>query len=376
MSSRTAVPLEDACLAIVDCEHKTAPVDPAGDHFAVGTPAMVGNRIDFTAARRISRETFDNWTRRLRPRFDDLLLAREAPVGPIVCIPESENVAPGQRTVLLRSNPNVADPRYLYYLLSSPRQQEALKLKAAGSTVSHLNVADVRTFPVELPCLSEQRAVAALLGALDDKIAADGQLAAVARELTAVEFAAIEEISSTVCPLGAVLRLEYGRALPAPQRVPGAVSVVGSGGVVGTHDTSWLDGPGVVVGRKGSVGATYWQSDRFFPIDTTYYVVPQRSAITMMYCYHLLKNTDLASLNSDSAVPGLNRTEAYATPVRVPADDLIGRVSERGMHLFSLADRHDAESAALATLRDTLLPELISGRLRVKDAEKQVEDVL
>ena len=109
--------LDDLCLNIVDCLHKTAPINELGNYFAVGTPAMRGNSIDYSLARRIDDITFDEWTKRLRPRYGDLLLAREAPVGPVVRIPIEENVAPGQRTVLLRPDTAKVISDYLYYLL-------------------------------------------------------------------------------------------------------------------------------------------------------------------------------------------------------------------------------------------------------------------
>lgn len=93
--SGAPVTLDDACTHIVDCEHKTAPIDDAGSYYAVGTPAMRGNAINYAEARRINQSTFSDWTRRLRPMRGDLLFAREAPVGPLVRIPDSENVAPG-----------------------------------------------------------------------------------------------------------------------------------------------------------------------------------------------------------------------------------------------------------------------------------------
>ena len=163
--------LDDLCLNIVDCLHKTAPINELGNYFAVGTPAMRGNSIDYSLARRIDDITFDEWTKRLRPRYGDLLLAREAPVGPVVRIPIEENVAPGQRTVLLRPDTAKVISDYLYYLLIAPEQQERLNQPVGGSTVAHLNVADVRSFRLpDVPSLMEQRRIAEVLGALDDKI--------------------------------------------------------------------------------------------------------------------------------------------------------------------------------------------------------------
>ncbi len=147
----------------MDCEHKSAPILPGGGYWAVGTSAMRAARIDYSRARPISAETFADWTRRLKPRFGDLLLAREAPVGPVVRIPKAENVAPGQRTVLLRPGSGV-DPGYLFALLGSEPVQARLQERAEGSTVRHLNVPDIRALPLPaLPTLEEQRRIAATL---------------------------------------------------------------------------------------------------------------------------------------------------------------------------------------------------------------------
>lgn len=372
----TPVTLDDVCSHIVDCEHKTAPIDDAGEHFAVGTPAMRGNQIDLSQARRIDEETFIAWTRRLRPKHGDLLFAREAPVGPIVRVPVEENVAPGQRTVLLRPDPSRADSRYLYYLLSSPRQQSRIGSAAAGSTVSHLNVADVRKFVLpSMPHLEEQRAIADVLAALDDKIAANAHLAYLARSLAEAEWRRVALQATESARLKDIASLSYGKALPATRRVAGDVPVVGSGGVTGSHDTALIDGPGVVIGRKGTVGAVYWLSGPHFPIDTAYFVTPT-GHLSSHYLYYLLEHLPLAGMNSDSAVPGLNRNEAYAQPVRVPPLETLERFERVVPPLFDLIAGSEAESVSLAQTRDALLPLLMSGRVTVRDAEKVVEEAV
>lgn len=176
--------LNDVCLNIVDCEHKTAPIDSDGEYFAVGTPAMRGHKIDFTEARQISRATFLNWTRRLAPQSGDLLFAREAPVGPVVRVPKELNIAPGQRTVLMRPDPDMIDSKYLYYLFTSPQLQAEVQVKAEGSTVPHLNVADIRSFELPiLPTLAYQRSVGSTLGAFDEQIETNQRSMQLAQEL-------------------------------------------------------------------------------------------------------------------------------------------------------------------------------------------------
>jgi len=124
------------------------------------------------------------------------------------------------------------------------------------------------------------------------------------------------------CPrrrLGDVLELRYGKSLPDRERKAGDVPVYGSGGIGGSHDAALVHGPGVIVGRKGSVGSVFFESRDFFPIDTVYYVVPKEDNISLRYAYYLLGYLPLASMNSDVAVPGLNRDRALSLEVQLPS---------------------------------------------------------
>jgi type I restriction enzyme, S subunit len=117
--------------------------------------------------------------------------------------------------------------------------------------------------------------------------------------------------------LGEEIELAYGKALAAHTREAGDFNVFGSNGIVGTHAVACVDGPGIVIGRKGSVGEIRYSKAAFWPIDTTYYVV-NKEEHDWRFLYHLLKHADLTTLNSHSAVPGLNREDAYSVAVRLP----------------------------------------------------------
>jgi len=130
------------------------------------------------------------------------------------------------------------------------------------------------------------------------------------------------------CQLRDVVELAYGKSLPERNRKEGAVPVYGSGGIGGYHSVPLVEGPGVIVGRKGTVGSVYFEKNDFFPIDTVYFVRPFIEKISLEYSYYLLKNLPLASLNSDAAVPGLNRDRAYSLPIRLPSLDKQCRVVE------------------------------------------------
>ena len=114
-----------------------------------------------------------------------------------------------------------------------------------------------------------------------------------------------------------VASLEYGRSLPLAHRRGGTVAVCGSSGLVGHHDERLLAGPGIVVGRKGSVGLVTWMNGDFWPIDTTYYI-KSRPEVNLRWLYYATSNLRLDRLNEATGIPGLNRHRAGALPLDLP----------------------------------------------------------
>lgn len=123
-----------------------------------------------------------------------------------------------------------------------------------------------------------------------------------------------------VKPLGEFAPLQYGKGLPTKKRdSSGSVPVFGSNGVTGFHSEAFVDGPGIVIGRKGSIGMVHRAPGPFWPIDTTFYVSSGEDR-DLAFTYYLFKHLEpkLREMNSDSAVPGLNRDAAHTLGVRVP----------------------------------------------------------
>lgn len=163
-----------------------------------------------------------------------------------------------------------------------------------------------------------------------------------------------------------LMELAYGKALKSTDRISGPVPVYGSGGVTGFHNESLVGGPSIIVGRKGTVGSLYWEDRPFFPIDTVFYV---RTTYPMTYCYYLLQTLGLEDMNTDGAVPGLNRNNAYRLQVPIPSDEILAIFNELVSALRLRIFSNNEQAAMLSTLRDTLLPRLISGQLRLPEAE-------
>lgn len=127
--------------------------------------------------------------------------------------------------------------------------------------------------------------------------------------------------------LGEVIRLEYGRALSASARDPGNIPVYGSNGVCGEHSMPLVPERGIVVGRKGTAGSVTVTTGPFWPIDTTYYVVP-RLDVDFDWLAATLEHARLHELNESTGVPGLNRDKAYLQSILLPPLDEQRQIAE------------------------------------------------
>lgn len=122
--------------------------------------------------------------------------------------------------------------------------------------------------------------------------------------------------------LNAIIDLAYGKSLPERKRILGKFPVIGSGGVVGFHNTFLCQGPGIIIGRKGSIGTVHFIKDNFYPIDTVFYVVPKNKKMPIKYIYYLLSQLNLSMLNTDAAVPGLNRAVTLSQNVNFSTNEV------------------------------------------------------
>lgn len=118
--------------------------------------------------------------------------------------------------------------------------------------------------------------------------------------------------------LGDVLRLHRGFDITKAQQNPGQYPVVSSSGVSSFHSEYKFDGPGVVIGRKGSLGTAFYVAGRYWPHDTTLYVEDFKTN-NPRYCYYLLKTLGLERYDVGASNPTLNRNHLHEIEVLVPA---------------------------------------------------------
>ncbi|MDZ4126904.1 MAG: restriction endonuclease subunit S, partial [Hydrogenophaga sp.] len=112
----------------------------------------------------------------------------------------------------------------------------------------------------------------------------------------------------------------YGKGLPDRDRnQAGLVPVVSSAGIIAKHDKAYVNGAGIVIGRKGTIGSLTILEKPFWPIDTAFFIKDEPEKRDLYFTYSLLKSLGLERMNTDSAVPGLNRENAHKVEVLVPS---------------------------------------------------------
>jgi len=162
--------LREAHVDLIDCDHRTPPASESGYPY-VTIPQLNDGRIDVTSARRITPAYFIEWTRRAAPAPDDVVLSRRTNPGVTAFVPERLDFALGQNLVLLRADATVVYPPFLRWLVRGPEWWEQIgRFLNVGAVFDSLKCADIPNFRLRIPPLSEQRRIAHILGALDDKI--------------------------------------------------------------------------------------------------------------------------------------------------------------------------------------------------------------
>lgn len=165
--------------------------------------------------------------------------------------------------------------------------------------------------------------------------------------------------------LGELIEFKYGKSLPKSARMGAEFPVYGSNGIVGRHEEALTEGACLIIGRKGSFGEVAISRTPAWPIDTTYYV-DELHGQSIDFWYWYLQCLPLKELNRSTAVPGLNREDAYALPVKVPPPEEQARIGQKISELFEsleqLEGSLDVASGLLKKYRTSILLSATYGR--------------
>lgn len=214
---------------------------------------------------------------------------------------------------VLRPNRNKILDKYLIEILN----KYDLSSYITGQNVPKLNQANLNSIQIPLPPIDIQQKIVDEIEKIENECAKKQKL--VENLKNKINNTINIKTNTQNYKIGQLITLEYGKSLPKAKRNEGIYPVVGSNGIDGYHNTYMLEAPNIIVGRKGSVGKVNWINENCTPIDTCFYVKANVDLINFKYCYYMLKEANLESLNTGLGPGGLNRNTAYNVNVKLPS---------------------------------------------------------
>jgi type I restriction enzyme S subunit len=373
---------------LFDGPHATPTRRSDGPYF-LNISSLSSGRLDLSKSDHVSEADFEKWTRRVTPRVGDLLFSYETRIGEAALMPEGVRACLGRRMALLRPDRSQVDPRFLlYYYLSPDFQRTIARHTIHGATVTRIGLATMPDWDVEIPELPTQQAIADILGALDDKIAANTRLQTTADDLAGAAWSRSAPGGDPI-PLSKLASFVNGKAFTKGASGHGRVVVriaelnSGLGGSTIYNDIEVPDEhlarPGdLLFAWSGSLTVARWFRSEAIVNQHIFKVIPNHGYPAWLVNQALrAKLDDFKAIASDKATTmGHIRRRHLGEVTKVPAEAEVRCLDPIMSALWLQALASEQENLLLARTRDELLPLLMSGKARVKDAEVAVSDVV
>jgi len=422
------------CLeSVVDYRGKTPPKSPCGIPTITAANVKSG-RIDMSTVSYVSEKTYWEWSTRGFPEAADVLITTEAPVGEVAPFPGDQTYLITRRVFAMRGKKGLLDNAYLLYTCLSSIVQDELQSRIRGSTVPRVLKTDILGLQIPLPSIEEQKAIAHILGTLDDKIELNRKtnetLEAMAKALFKSWFVDFDPVraksegrptglpaeisdlfpdsfedselgeipSGWECSPLADKAIYLSRGISPVYCEEGGVLVLNQKCVRDSrisfekarrHDTIRKQ----IIGREvrrfdalvNSTGVGTLGRVAMMPICQEEVVVDSHVTVVrgsneqesfFISSTLLNRQTEIEALGEGSTgQTELSRVVLGSVPVIFPLPQLISAYFDFAFIIQDKIEKNDQASVALASARDALLPKLISGEIRIPDAEKMLEKV-
>lgn len=407
----TTLNLEDALEVLIDYRGKTPKKTTSGIPLVTAKIVKAGKIL--STEEFIAEEDFDSWMVRGLPKPGDVVLTTEAPLGEVAQIRDLP-VALAQRIVTLRGKKGLLLNDYLKYLLLSPQMQEKLHGRSSGSTVVGIKQSELRKIEIQLPSVNYQSKVASILKALDNQIDnlefQNSTLESIAQTLFKSWFinfdpvhakAAGREPEGLCAEIAALFPSEFEESeiglIPKGWSVKNVESVIQREKVGKKYDQKTVKSTGKVPvfdqGKSGVIGfhdeepgvkASIENPVCLFSNHTCYfrYIASDFSAIQNVLPYRGAEKINIDWLWC--ATNGIQKFFEYKghwpdfmlKKIVVPDSAPMEKFSEITRPIFKSIWSNEDSIKCLTSIRDELLPRLISGKIRIEEAEEALADVM
>lgn len=326
--------------------------------------------------------------KQFRLRLGDVLLSTSASLGEVAVVDDSAvNAIPYTGLISFRPRDSRVSPEFIPLMLREKSFKDQIEAMGVGSVMKHFGPSHLRSMSVTLPPLSEQQAIAEVLGALDDKIAANIRLAATADELIGTLYRHAQSTGTRDVALLDEFDVTYGEPFAGSSFSDPDVgrplirirdlktydsqvwttesrpreTVVQPGDVLVGMDaefraTPWLGKPGLLNQRVCRFTHSQWGNALV------------REAVRQPLA-------EVENEKSATTVIHLNKSDLARKSARLPLAESAQDFERVAEPLYGTIVTVAEECRSLAATRDTLLPKLMSGQLRVKKAEKILSEV-
>ena len=354
------------------------------DYSVIGIPVVmpkdiIAGNIEEASIARVEQHHIDRLSRHMIS-YGDILYARRGDVGKCAFTKQNqEGWLCGTGCLRVTINPDMANPKFVFFQLQKQETIGWITNHAIGSTMLNLNTTILSNAPVEIPSLRIQNRIVEILSRYDSLIENYQKqiklLEEAAQRLYKEWFIDLHfpghENTNIIdgVPEGwekksitDVLEIKYGKDHKLLKE--GTIPVYGTGGIMRYVEKSLFTGESVLIPRKGSLNNIMLVGGTFWTIDTMFYSIPKENNVAKIV-YFYLKGVDMYSFNIGAAVPSMTVNILSGMKLLVPNEDVKNKFDTIESKYFIRMHSLQSQLRLLTDARDRLLPKLMSGEIEI-----------
>jgi type I restriction enzyme S subunit len=375
--------IRELCSVVVDCPHST-PKWTANGKIVIRNKNIKHGKIDFSSPSYTDDEHFAQRIKRAKPQPGDIIITREAPIGDVGMIPENTECCLGQRMVLLRANQSVCDNFYLLYSLQSLYVQHQISWsEGTGTTVSNLRIPHLEQIQIPYLPLEQQAKISSVLRALEEKIENNRRLNDNLQQQAAALFSSLYDRTNTEVRFTDLIQILGGGtpktgentywngnvAFFTPKDVGTPYTLITEKAITEeglSHCNSRLYPVNTVfVTARGTVGKVGMSGVPMAMNQSCYALVGKETHQLLVYFYTLKAVDRLKHKASGAVFDAITTRDFESEQIMKLSDDDAKAFLCIAEPMFQKVLNNCIENLRLSTLRDSLLPKLMSGEVDV-----------
>lgn len=391
----STITLGDIVSLVIDYRGKT-PKKLGSDWSEKGICALsaknikTGNIIREDTIRYVDEELYKKWMKDEIKR-NDIIITSEAPFGEVFFWNSDEKIVLSQRLFGVRCNPEIVDPKFIYFYMTSDEFQWELQSRATGTTVKGLRQPELLKCEIKLPNFTIQKKISYLLSNIEDKIDClkvlnknlEEQLSLLFNdwfvnctpfkneELIKSEWGVVPESWKDI-EFGELIEITSGNRPDEKSEDKTSefnIPLFGASKIMGyTKEYSYNEDI-LIIGRVGTHGVVQRVNYPCFPSDNTFVIKSDYYG----FVYQLLKRIDYDSLNTGSTQPLITQKSLKTVNAVLPDEKILSKFEMISKTIFDKIQLNNDEISKLTKLRDTLLPKLMSGEIDVSKINCDLE---